>query len=80
MWIIGEYAESVPTYAPDVLRMLAKNFAEEDYTVKLQALNLGSKLFFHNPDQTKLMFRYILELASFDLNYDVRDRARMLKV
>lgn len=78
VWVIGEYAEDVPLYAPDVLRKLALSFASEAPEVKVQALNLGMKLRFVNPQQTEAIFRYILELANFDLNYDVRDKARLL--
>jgi AP-3 complex subunit beta len=47
--------------------------------VKLQALNLGSKLALSNPDQTMKIFTYLLTLAKFDVNYDVRDRGRLLR-
>eukprot|EP01132_Coremiostelium_polycephalum_P011829 gene11829-14469_t len=79
IWVIGEYCTKVPLVAPDVLRKLAKSFSDEDTVVKLQTITLGSKLYFHNPDQTKLIFQYILNQAKFDLNYDVRDTSRMLR-
>ena len=78
VWAIGEYAESIPVYAPDILRKLCISFASEVPEVKLQALNLGVKLHYLNPAQTETLFRYLLELASFDLNYDVRDKARLM--
>jgi AP-3 complex subunit beta len=37
------------------------------------------KLFLTNPAQTKEMFKYVLELAKYDLNYDIRDKARLMR-
>lgn len=47
--------------------------------MKTQILNLGSKLFLSNRQQTEKIFVYILNLAKYDINYDVRDKARVLK-
>ncbi|EGG21253.1 beta adaptin [Cavenderia fasciculata] len=79
IWVIGEYSHKIPMVAPDVLRKLAKTFSDEDESVKLQILNLGAKLHFHNPEQTSLLFQYIINQAKFDMNYDVRDSARMMR-
>lgn len=79
LWLIGEYNERVPKIAPDVLRKLAKTFVDEADVVKLQVLNLAVKLFLTNADQTNLLCQYIFNLARFDENYDIRDRARFLK-
>lgn len=48
--------------------------------VKLQVVTLASKLVVLSPeDRTlKLLARYVLNLARYDQNYDVRDRARMM--
>jgi AP-3 complex subunit beta len=48
--------------------------------VKLQIVTLASKLLVLNPtDRTlTLLSRYVFSLARYDLDYDVRDRARML--
>ena len=79
VWVVGEYSEKMPTYAPDVLRVLAKGFPAEDDITKLQILNLGAKLFLRNAEQTSLLFDYVLHMARYDTNYDIRDRARLLK-
>jgi len=79
IWVIGEYSHRVPLLGPDILRKLAKNFTNEDPNVKLQVLNLGSKLVLNNPEQTLKFFEYVLNLSKYDLNYDVRDRARVMK-
>lgn len=79
LWLIGEYSERVPKIAPDVLRKLAKSFINEEDIVKLQVLNLATKLCITNPKQTKLLCQYVLNLAKYDQNYDIRDRARFLR-
>lgn len=92
VWVIGEYCHKLPKLGPDILRKLAKGFHPEvlsylvksllvlqDRAVKLQILNLGAKLLLTNPDQTKKFFEYVLALAKYDNNYDVRDKARLLK-
>lgn len=42
-------------------------------------LNLAVKLYLTNPTQTELLCQYIFNLARYDQNYDIRDRARFLK-
>jgi len=79
IWVIGEYQRHAPLLGPDILRNLAKSFVDEADIVKLQVLNLGSKLVLTNPSQTRQLFEYVLELAKFDLNYDIRDRARLMR-
>ncbi|KAJ6634165.1 AP-3 complex subunit beta-1 [Pseudolycoriella hygida] len=79
LWLIGEYNEKVPKIAPDVLRKLAKTFTDEEDIVKLQVLNLSVKLYLTNAIQTELLCQYIFNLARYDQNYDIRDRARFLK-
>lgn len=79
VWVLGEYHQHVPLIAPDVLRVLAKSFTDEDELVKLQTLNLGTKLFLTNPAQTKEIFKHVLEMAKYDLNYDIRDKARLMR-
>lgn len=79
LWLIGEYCERVPKIAPDVLRKTAKTFTNEDDLVKLQILNLATKLYLTNSKQTKLLTQYILNLGKYDQNYDIRDRTRFVR-
>ncbi|XP_052865441.1 AP-3 complex subunit beta-2 [Anopheles cruzii] len=79
LWLIGEYNEKVPKIAPDVLRKLVKTFIDEQDIVKLQVLNLAVKLHLTNPSQTALLCQHLHNLARYDPNYDIRDRARFLK-
>ncbi|CAJ0761728.1 3049_t:CDS:10, partial [Entrophospora sp. SA101] len=83
-WLVGQYAENLKKIAPDVLRKAAKSFTNEADIAKLQIINLGAKLISLYPTnqhhQTlNLLFQYILNLARYDLNYDIRDRARLLR-
>ncbi|XP_077479623.1 AP-3 complex subunit beta-1 [Stigmatopora argus] len=79
LWLMGEYCERVPKIAPDVLRKIAKTFTGEEDIVKLQAVNLAAKLYLTNSKQTKLLTQYILNLAKYDQNYDIRDRTRFIR-
>lgn len=79
LWLLGEYSDRVPKIAPDVLRKMAKSFVNEQDIVKLQTLNLAVKLCLNNPVQTKLFCQYVFQLAKYDQNYDIRDRARFLR-
>ncbi|KAJ7773104.1 adaptin N terminal region-domain-containing protein [Mycena metata] len=89
LWLVGQYSASnepssgppgVVEWAPDVLRKSAKGFASEPSMVKLQIITLAAKLLVLCPsDRTLcLISGYVFSLAKYDLNYDVRDRARML--
>jgi AP-3 complex subunit beta len=79
LWLIGEYSDRVSKIAPDILRKMAKSFCDEENVVKLQVLNLAAKLLITNPKQTTLLVQYVLNLAKYDQNYDIRDRARYLR-
>ncbi len=47
--------------------------------MKLQTINLAAKLHIANAKQSKLLCQYVMNLAKYDLNYDIRDRARFLR-
>lgn len=42
-------------------------------------MNLAVKLYITNSEQTALLCQYIFNLARYDQNYDIRDKARLLK-
>lgn len=81
IWLIGQHVETLPKVGPDVLRQVAKNFSNETNVSKLQVLTLSAKLVCNNPDNATLntLNQYVLNLARYDTNYDVRDRARFLR-
>jgi len=54
-------------------------FVTQEDIVKLQILNLATKLSITNPKQTRLLCQYVFNLAKYDQNYDIRDRARFLR-
>lgn len=90
VWLVGQYSgsedergrgvEGIAEWAPDVLRKMAKGFGQEEPLVKLQVVTLAAKLFVLNCVDRRLgmLCRYVFSLARYDLNYDVRDRGRML--
>ncbi|CAI9092387.1 OLC1v1027609C1 [Oldenlandia corymbosa var. corymbosa] len=86
IWMVGEYNDIGPVIKkvlPVVLRYLAQCFAKEDIETKLQILNSCTKVLLHSKEEELLassqLFNYLLDLARCDLNYDVRDRARLVK-
>ncbi|XP_075252326.1 AP-3 complex subunit beta-1-like isoform X4 [Convolutriloba macropyga] len=79
LWMLGENCDKVQKYAPDVLRKFAKSFPNEEDIVKLQVVNLAAKLYVTNSKQVKLLVQYVLNLAKYDENYDIRDRARLIR-
>lgn len=79
LWLLGEHSSGVPRIAPDVLRKVSKTFPDEHNIVKLQILNLAIKLYITNSQETELFCQYVFDLARYDQNYDIRDRARLMK-
>ncbi|EMS12124.1 Adapter-related protein complex 3 (AP-3) subunit [Entamoeba histolytica HM-3:IMSS] len=79
VWVIGEYSQMVPKLGPDILRILAKTFVEEDECVKQQVLTFAGKLYITNKEQSEKLVRYIFQLAMYDNSFDIRDRERLLR-
>lgn len=88
-WMIGANIEVVAKMSADALRIGAKEFVNESSTVKLQIINLALLVYVNHriisaespPELLKfsqLCFEYILNQAKFDLNVEVRDRARLV--
>jgi len=92
LWLAGQYSASdervsdssrpmgVADWAPDLLRKAAKGFGNEPPLVKLQIITLAAKLLVLCPTDRRLslLCNYVFSLARYDLDYDVRDRGRML--
>lgn len=75
VWILGEYANSIPP-VKSLLSPFAKNFKEEDTQVQLQLLTACTKLYVKRPDDGKDMIQEVLQTAtSKSDNADIRDRA-----
>ena len=95
IWMTSEFIEHVPDLAPDALRKLCLSFENETADVKMQIVNLAVRLklvlrqdhpvgmMLSNIEETAAivdkLLKYVLELASFDRNYDLRDRVRLLQ-
>eukprot|EP00960_Hanusia_phi_P037298 752853-Hanusia_phi.AAC.2 len=79
IWMVGAYHHLIPKVAPDVLRELLKVFKTESTQVKLQILNLSCRLFLTEPETCKTMFVYVLDMSRYDTDFDIRDRARMMR-
>ncbi|GAA5985274.1 hypothetical protein JCM10908_002598 [Rhodotorula pacifica] len=87
-WLVGQFAPEglLEGCGPDVVRLGAKQFAEEAVPAKLQLLTLSAKLLVlaHRSSTSPhlrplaLIFDYLTLLARYDLAYEVRDRARFL--
>ncbi|KAG6550527.1 hypothetical protein Mapa_007896 [Marchantia paleacea] len=87
IWMIGEFSKTgtlVPKMIPVVLQYLAGTFTKESDETKLQIMNCVAKVVLRSQTSSdssskvaSLVFDTVLRLASQDLNYDIRDRARM---
>ncbi|KAL3334301.1 hypothetical protein AABB24_030835 [Solanum stoloniferum] len=86
IWMLGEYnsmGHIIPKVLPTVLKYLAWTFSSEALETKLQILNAMVKVLLHAEGEAlstfKTLLNYVLELAKCDLNYDIRDRGRLLQ-
>ncbi|KAK1299523.1 AP3-complex subunit beta-A [Acorus calamus] len=85
VWMLGEYSsigQIIPRMALSVFEYLACSFASEEVETKHQILNLAAKFTVcaegEDLQTFKKILTYIIEVAKYDLNYDVRDRARII--
>ena len=78
MSIVGDKAELIPEYAHEVLRRIALDFANQATCVKLEALQLASKVMYIRPKESLELIRYVFSLSSLDPDITVRDRARVI--
>ncbi|KAF8397480.1 hypothetical protein HHK36_016397 [Tetracentron sinense] len=86
IWVVGEYSsigQIIPRMLATVIKYLAWCFTSEALETKHQILSTTSKVVLKAQGEDLWTFKrilsYVLELAKCDLNYDVRDRARVLK-
>ncbi|KAJ7516116.1 hypothetical protein O6H91_22G043400 [Diphasiastrum complanatum] len=90
IWMVGEHSSvgtHVPGMVPVVLRYLAASFTRESDETKLQILNTTAKVALRSQATTDkqllqtvlLVLEYVLNLGIHDSNYDIRDRACMLR-
>lgn len=79
VWLVGEFYDEVSNIAADILRIMAKNFANEDDHVKMQVITLGTKVYLKEGERVSLLYQYILNLGKYDTSYDIRDRVRFIR-
>ncbi|KAI5055018.1 hypothetical protein GOP47_0030163 [Adiantum capillus-veneris] len=89
IWMVGEYGSRssiIREILPTVFSYLASCFVNEENESKLQILSCISKILVQSWEDLGASFKiavmaltYVLDLGVSDGNYDVRDRARMLK-
>ncbi|CAH0478516.1 unnamed protein product [Peronospora belbahrii] len=83
VWMLGEFNDdgNGSTCAAESLRLLVKGFSDESGEVRLQLLNLAVKLGLREPQERviQLLLQYVIELCKFDIDYDIRDRARLIR-
>ncbi|KAJ1992011.1 AP-3 complex subunit beta [Dimargaris cristalligena] len=80
-YLVGEFAAAFPQYPADLLQWGARSFKTETSPVKLSILTLAAKASVALPLTPTLqgLVQYLFTLARFDLDYDLRDRARFLQ-
>mmetsp|Transcript_20358 Transcript_20358/g.24421 ORF Transcript_20358/g.24421 Transcript_20358/m.24421 type:complete len:857 (-) Transcript_20358:303-2873(-) len=78
----SEHSSKLDRLAPEVLRKVAAHFCDEATATKLQLVNSIAKLHLRLPEcsQLTLLHKYVIHLARYDSDYDVRDRARYLRM
>ncbi|KAF9597130.1 hypothetical protein IFM89_015959 [Coptis chinensis] len=86
VWMVGEYnsvGQIIPRMLATVLKYLAGCFTSEALETKHQILSTTVKVVLFAPKEDSSTFRtvlsYIVQLSRCDLNYDVRDRARLIE-
>ncbi|XP_042014102.1 AP3-complex subunit beta-A-like [Salvia splendens] len=86
IWMLGEYCnigDLTSKMIPTIFKYLAQRFHSESVETKLQIVNACVKVLLRaeveDMSELRLAISYVLELAKCDSNYDVRDRARVLK-
>ncbi|CAB4054185.1 AP3B [Lepeophtheirus salmonis] len=70
---------SIPSARGAILWVIGE-YSTRVTNVAPDVLKKTVKLVITNPKQTKVIAQYIFNLAKYDANYDVRDRARFLRV
>lgn len=88
VWLVGENIKTHPNIAkmaPDFFRHFVKSFKTEEPIVKSNVLTLGCKIWLNLAGEGemaarfKAMFLYLLELAKYDDDYDLRDHGRLIE-
>jgi AP-3 complex subunit beta len=78
LWLVSHHKSL--THAPDCLRIALKTFKSQDSFVKIEIIILATLLYLQNPCHVFLSkaYPYTMKLASYDIDFDVRDHMRLL--
>ncbi|KAL8470498.1 hypothetical protein ACS0TY_033119 [Phlomoides rotata] len=86
IWMMGEYSSIgglISKMVPTMFKYLAGRFTLEADETKLQIINACIKVLVRakveDMSEVQIAVGYVLDLAKCDSNYDVRDRARVVK-
>lgn len=79
IWMVAEYGQAAGVNSLELLRVCARSFISEISQTKLQILSFASKLYAAAPQDSRLLYKFIISLANADVAFDIRDRARMMK-
>jgi hypothetical protein len=80
-WLAGEFQEFIEPVSTDILRLLAKDYADEPTECKTQILNFAVKAALRAGDEDEVvqsLMTYVLEMARYDNDIDLRDRSRIM--
>jgi hypothetical protein len=80
VWVVGESYTYLEDISPDILRILAAKFSDEATQTKTQIANFAIKLGARLPDNVNIqgLMTYVLEMARYDVDIDLRDRSRFM--
>lgn len=79
IWMVAEYGQAAGVNSLELLRICARSFVSEISATKLQILSFASKLYASVPQESRLLYKYIISMANADSACDIRDRARMMQ-
>jgi AP-3 complex subunit beta len=78
IWMVAEYGQVAGVNSLELLRVCARSFASEIPLTKLQILSFASNSYAAKPEESRLLYKYIVSLANADVAFDIRDLARMI--
>ena len=84
-WLCGGYICNYTNdflWATDLVRLAALGFSKEDKLVKLQIMTFALQAYVslsHEKEILRIILDYILTMAQYDANIDIRDRSRFFR-
>lgn len=75
---IGDCSDLIFLQAHEILRLLTVDFLNLSIPLKHQTLNLAAKLYSINKQNVKDLVQFVLNVACYDQNIDIRDKSFFL--